>query len=74
MDNFDEDFQTSKNLSNQLGIDNFKSKPNIKTTEFIYTNATQDMRLKKRAISYNSLATTNQNSKRSSVVNPLALR
>jgi hypothetical protein len=54
-------------------LENFKSKVSLKTTEDIYKNATQEMKLKKRSISYNSLANTNVSSKRSSV-NILALK
>lgn len=42
-----------------------------KTTEFIYKNATQEMRLKKRSVSYNSLANNNPITKRTLGVNPL---
>jgi len=49
LDDFDEDFQISKNLNNQLGIENFKSKQNIKTTKFIHKNANQEMRFKKES-------------------------
>jgi len=50
---------------------NPKNKQSTKTTEFIYKNATQDMRLKKRAVSYNSLANNNPTTKRPLGVNPL---
>jgi len=50
---------------------NSKNKQTTKTTEFIYKNATQEMRLKKRAVSYNSLANNNPITKRTLGVNPL---